>query len=689
MTDVRSLIESGLEHHHAGRLDAAAGCYREALAADKGNAEAHHLLGIIALQSGNPEEAIERFEAAVQREPGNAKFSGNLGAALLAAGDPSRALDVLERAAEQDPGSVDVLCNLAAALRGLGKVEDALALYRRAYEQAPGDAAILCGLAAAFLDLCQFEAALDAAGRAIALDKSNGEWRNMRGAVLLSMKRYEDALVELEQAVRLAPHLADAQSNLALAFQSLHRLDDSARVYRDMVARWPDIASAQAGLGRTLRLQGQPSAAVACYRRALDLDPGNARIHSSLLFNLLGDPDLDEAGLFQAHRAWQDRHAALLDPGPIDYDNLADPDRRLRIGYVSSDFRAHPVGRLIYPVLACHDRSSVEIVAYSQTTDGDDLTRRVETAVDVFRPVATLDDEGVATLIRDDRIDILVDLSGHSARNRLTVFARRPAPVQTTWLGYMSSTGLVAIDYLIGDPVHTPQADDACYTETIRRLPHDLLCFDPPDDAPAVVPPPSQSKGHITFGCFNNPGKISPAVLERWARILQAVPDGRLYLRYLGYDDQGAQRQILGRLGALGVDSGRIRFAGRAVYKDVLASYGEIDIALDTFPYSGTMTTLEALWMGVPVVAFTGDRMVARQAAAHLTAAGLGDLVADDADGYVERAISLAGASHQLVDLRTRMRDRLRASPLCDVEGFTRSLEALYRQMWRDRCAAL
>lgn len=688
MTGIQETLDKGLGYHRAGRLEDAADCYHGVLAAEADNPEAHHLLGVVALQSGKPTEAVERFTAAIKGEPGNAKYLGNLGAAYLAEGRPSEALGVLENAIESDPDSLDILCNLAAALRSLRRFEDALAAYGRALDLAPDDPAISAGIAATNLGLTRSDDALTAVDRAIALDENNGEWRNVRGGILLSMARYDDAVSELETAVRFAPDLVDGWINLGLAYQNVNRLDDSERTYRDAVDRWPESPSAYAGLGRTQRQRGNLDAAIANYRRAVELNPGNARAHSSLLFNLLGDPNTDAAELFQAHRDWNTRHASSFSGDTEAFGNESDPDRSLRIGYVSADFREHPVGRLVLPILMAHDRSSVEIVAYSQADHADKLTDRIAGAVDLFQNISSHTDEALTSLIRDDNIDILVDLSGHSARNRLTVFTHRPAPVQATWLGYMSSTGLEAMDYLIGDPVHTPVGDDSVYSEKIKRLPHDLLCFDPPDDFPDVVASPCMGTDAVTFGCFNNPGKITSAVLASWAEILNAVPQSQLYLRYTGYEDPGVQRDFRDRLGALGIARSKVRFAGKAPYQDVLSTYGDIDIALDTSPYSGTMTTLEALWMGVPVIARAGDRMVARQAAAHLTAAGLGNLVANDAEAYVDLAISLANDRERLVELRGGMRDRLRATPLCDVAGFTRSLERLYRDMWHDWCSS-
>lgn len=691
MTDTAKILDkvldSGLTHHRAGRLDDATICYREALALDADNPEAHHFLGIISLQSGKPSEATEWIVAAVQGDPENAKYRGNLGAAYLADGQVSEALEMLEKAAGLDPESIDILCNLAAAQRGTGGLDSAIATYLRAQGQAPGDPAIPAGLAASYLALGQYENALEAADRAIEIESGNGEWHGIRGAILLSMARYDESIVALEAAVELSPDLTDARCNLALAYQNVCRLEEAGCAYGAVIDRWPENAAAHAGLGRTQRLQGDLGAAINSFRRAVDLNPGNPRTNSSLLFNLLGDPNTEDAALFEAHRDWNTRHAASVGPDSPRHDNDPDPDRRIRIGYVSSDFRDHPVGRLILPVIAAHDRSLVDIAAYSQATSPDAITQRIHESVDRFCDIAALDDETLATRIRDDNIDILVDLSGHSARNRLTAFARRPAPVQATWLGYMASTGLETMDYLIGDPVHTPEGDAALYSEQIVRLPHDLLCFVPPDDAPDVVPPPCLSRGAVTFGCFNNPGKVTDPVLALWAQILTAVPDAHLYLRYLGYEDAGVQNNFRDRLGALGIEKTRLRFSGEASYREVLASYGEIDIALDTFPYSGTMTTLEALWMGVPVIASRGSRMVARQAAAHLTAAGLADLVADNPKDYADLAVSLANDRTRLSDLRSGMRDRLRASPLCDVAGFTRSLEALYRTMWHGWCA--
>jgi predicted O-linked N-acetylglucosamine transferase (SPINDLY family) len=684
MATVGELLDQGLAHHKAGRLDAAEAAYGAVLEREPGCAEAHHLMGVLAFGARDIEAAIACFVRATEAAPGTAKYHGNLGAALLSAGRVDEAVAALERANALDPASPDIRGNLAAAWHQAGRMDEAIALCRAALESTPEDSVLRGNLAASLLRAGRAGEALAEADIALARDPRNPELLNTRGGALRALGRIGEAAPVFEQVVTLDPNLAEGWVNLGFALQQARRFDDAARAYGRAIALRPRDAGAHIGLARTLRFQGRPAEALALTRKAVALAPRRARFHSNLLFHLLGDPDTDAAALRAAHREWDARHGGGGAPAP--FANAPDPDRPLRIGYVSGDFRNHPVGRLVAPVIAAHDRAKVTVHLYAQGQEQDATTDALRAVADIWRDAVRLDDPAFGALVREDGIDILIDLSGHSAHNRMPAFARRLAPVQASWLGYQSTTGLAAMDWLITDAVHLPEGRETEIVERPARLPNGLLAFVPPAEAPPVAPLPADKAGAVAFCSFNNPGKITPACAAAWGRVLAAAPGSTLLLRYRGLEDAGAREGVLNTLSAAGIAAARVRFEGSASYADVLAAYGRADIALDTFPYSGAMTTLEALWMGVPVIALRGGTIAARQSAAHLAAAGLDELTAGDVDGYVALAAALAADRDRLRTLRAAMRDRLRASPLCDVAGFAAGLEDALRMMWRDWC---
>jgi len=682
MSDIRALIDAGLALHKVGQLSEASGFYKQARELEPGNVEANHLSGLLAFQNGNAPEAARYFERAVAADPKNVKFLGNLGAAWLVTGRPEDALGVLEQAIEIDSDAVDVLNNLAAAYRDTGRLSDAATVANRAVSLRPDDAELQTNLAVALLGTEQADAALSAAQKAVDLAPKSPEAQNALGSAYLALRQREEAIRAFRVAVDVGPEFADATRNLALAYQEAKRLGDAAETYQKATERWPEDAAGFAGLARTSRMMGRSDTAIEAYRKALSLSPGNRRYHSNLLFSLIGSEKQNGKSLLAEHRKWHERHASPLKSAAPRDKFAIDRERRLKIGYVSADFRSHPVGRIVQPVIAAHDRSTVEVYCYSGTVKPDRVTAETEPACDHWRPVQNLSDNALCDLIGKDEIDILVDLSGHSARNRLTVFSRKPAPIQASWLGYMSTTGLTEIDYFVGDAIHTPEEFEEHFSENVLRLRRNLTCFSPPDDAPQVAALPAASTGHVTFGCFGNPGKINGACIDLWAGLLKSVEGSRLVLRYQGYEDQVVCQDFKNRFFKAGIDSSRIDFEGSTGYRQVLETYNRVDIALDTYPYSGTMTTMEALWMGVPVVTLAGNRTLARQAAAQLSAAGLDDLISSDAKSFVSIARSLTDDLDQLKKYRALLRSRLSNSPLCDAADLARALEEAYRSMW-------
>jgi protein O-GlcNAc transferase len=497
---------------------------------------------------------------------------------------------------------------------------------------------------------------------------------------------FDAAIRYYRRAVSLQPDFFEAHRNLGIVQRRAGNLDAAAASYEKAIALNPAAADLIFNLGNIYKDSGRLDEAVAAYRSALALKADFAAAYSNLMLVEQYRVGHDAQSLCSLHRGYGETFR-VSDAARNSPDLSADPERPLRIGYVSGDFRDHPVGRLVAPVIAAHDRETFSVTLYSQGKGADPLTGAFREIEAKWREISALDDAAFAAQVREDEVDILVDLAGHTAHNRLPAFARRLAPVQASWLGYPSTTGLEAMDWVVTDAVHLPEGRDAEISERPVRLPQALLTFVPPDEAQTVSLPPAASGAPLTFCSFNNPVKISPAAARLWGRVMAANPGSRLLLRYSMPRNSAAWKAVLATLADAGIAANRVTIAGSAPYAEVLAAYGRADIALDPFPYSGTMTTLEALWMGVPVVALRGDTIAGRQSAALLTVAGLGELVAEDEESYVEIATGLAADPGRLAEIRTGMRSRLRASPLLDVAGFTRGLESAYRMMWRDFCA--
>ena len=426
---------------------------------------------------------------------------------------------------------------------------------------------------------------------------------------------------------------------------------------------------------------------MAAYRKALELKPDHAEAHSNLLFTLHYQPTCDREAIFAEHREWNARYAAPLAPKAVFHANPPVPDRQLRLGLVSSTFCRHPVGYMIVSALEAHDKSALEIYCYSNVVQGDDLTDRIRGAVHTWRSIVGMSDEGVAALVRDDAIDILVDLSGHSKGGRLLVFARKPAPVQVKWVGgQFNTTGLDAMDYFISDSVETPPGDDAWYTEEVVRLADGYVCYEAPDYAPMVSSLPALGCPYVTFGCFNNLTKVNRGVIALWSQLFDRVTGSRLILKSQQFNDADVQAHYRAMFAEQGIAPDRLDCLGHSPHPELLATYNDIDIALDPFPYSGGLTTCEALWMGVPVVTMPGETFAARHAGSHLSNVGLTDWVVETPEQYVALVERWCGDLTGLADLRDGLRPRVKSSPLCDAPRFARNLEAAYRRMWRTWC---
>ena len=637
--------------------------------------------GVAAAAVGDAEQALRCFRQALDIQPEFAEARNNLGLILLSRGRLDEAARAFERALASRPDYATALYNLAGVHLHRGELPQAAACYQRLLARSPDDAGAQHGLGKAWLRLGRLDEAAAALQRALTLRPGVPEVHIDLANALLNLGRVDDAVAACREALALKPDSADAHLTLGIAFYRQGRLAESTASCQQAIALRPDHAESWVNLANGYQRPGGLHQAVASLRRALELDPDFAAAHSALLVTLQYLPDCTPAQRFAEHRRFAARFEAPLRHTWSGHPNPKDPGRRLRIGYLSPDFRRHSVASFIEPVLARHDRAQVEIHAYYNHPRRDEVTARLAALADHWTPCRELSDEALAARIRADGIDILVDLAGHTNENRLLVLARRPAPVQVTYLGYPATTGLDAVDYRLCTADTDPPGEEAWHSERLYRLPHTLWCYRPPDEQP---PQATLRPGTITFASLNNPAKISPERLGLWAEILRAVPGSRLLITNAAADT--LQAVLHAQLTARGIAPERVRCHGRLPAADYRRLLGEIDIALDPFPYAGTTTTCETLWAGIPVVTQRGESSAARSGHALLTAVGLAELAAvDDAD-YVRIAVALARDGERRDALRRELPARFAASPLRDEAGFARDLEAAYRDMWRRWC---
>lgn len=498
------------------------------------------------------------------------------------------------------------------------------------------------------------------------------------GNLLRKLGRVADAERELARALALDPHHAKANNFLGIVFYHTDRLAEAAAAFRRALDRRPDDLEARNNLGMTLARLGDAAGAVDAMRHTVgrSTDP---YAHSALLFTLHYDPRVTPRQLFDEHVAWAQRFAEPLRPRAARYVNDRSPDRRLRVGYVSADFREHTRSRFMEPVLANHDHAAFEVFCYSDVRQPDAVTARLRAAADVWRETHALDDPALAELVRGDRIDVLVELTGHMAGHRLLTFARRPAPVQVAYPGYPNTTGLSAIDYCLTDADRDPPGAESLYSERLIRLEPTSQCYEPTDVDIDVAPPPHARAGHVTFASLNKAIKVTPDVVRAWARALHLVEDSKLLILV----NPGGEPRLLELFAAEGIGADRLEMFGRLSRRAYLELHGRIDVNLDPWPYNGHTTLLDGLWMGVPAIVLEGDAHVSREGAAVMRLLGLPSLVAGSPEEYWLLAARVATDLPNLRELRRTLRDRLRGSPLMDGAALTRRVEAAYRAAWR------
>jgi predicted O-linked N-acetylglucosamine transferase (SPINDLY family) len=651
MGDYSQQISEGIALLQAGDLARAEQIFQQILHADASVADAWRLLGVVAQRVGKHEVARECIAYAI----------------ALRGGDP------------------DYSCDLASTFVTLGRYDEAIAAYQEALRLKADCVEAYNGLGTAFCLTGKLDEAERHCRDALAIRPDFLDAHVNLGTVLFTAGKLDAAADEYRYVVRTRPDFFVAWYNLGNVLMKQWKLEEGAACFEEALRLNPGHVDSLNNLGVAYREQGRIPDAIACCRRAIALAPQHAVAHSNLLYALNYLLDISSETLLAEHLQWAHQHAEPLTALRKPHLNDRSPERRLRIGYVSPYFYEHSINYFVEPMIAAHDHAAFEIFCYSDTSSPDRATKRLRAATDQWRDTRGLSDERLAEQVRDDRIDILVDLTGHIAGSRLLAFARKPAPVQVTYLGYQNTTGMAAIDYRLTDSYADPPGQtDAFYTEKLVRLPRSFFCLQMPNECPEVNILPALNSGHITFGSFNAFAKVTPQLVETWCRLLLAMPDSCLLI--LVGEATGASRWASEIFASHGIAASRYQFVARCPRDKYFRLYHRVDVALDTFPMNGHTTTCDALWMGVPVVAWSGDRYSSRYGGSALVNVGLERLIAHSADEYIQIAQQLAGDVTVLAKLRRDLRQSVARSPLMEHQWFMHDLEAAYRNMWKTWC---
>ncbi|MGA8147220.1 MAG: tetratricopeptide repeat protein [Gallionellaceae bacterium] len=648
---VEVLSNMATAFHRQGKLDEAIACLRGVLEARPGLSEVHNNLGILLSKQGKPEEAVASFHRALSIKPDYAEAQNNLGITHRGQGRLDEAIACFGKALAIRPDYVDAQNNLGKALQMQGKLDEAIASYRRV----------------------------------LLLKPELAETHFVMGNALRDQNKLDEAIKSYRQAIMLNFDYAEAYHNLGTLFKEQGNLEEAVKNLRRALSIRPDFAETHANLGGALRHQGKLAEAMESFLTALKLRPDFAEAYSNLLFLHAYHATLDPEQYLSLARGWetacvpaQDREAASRRT----FRNTGLDGRRLRVGYVSGDFRQHAVTYFIEQLFACHDRSRIELFAYSTASVQDAITERIQATVEHWIPVGGISDTDLRDRIEADGIDILIDLSGHTAHSRIGVFARRAAPVQVHYIGFFASTGLNEMDYYIGDEVLTPPETDPHFSEKVWRLPRVSVSYKTTTDVPESDWCPA-SDGSVWLGSFNDLGKINSQTVNLWVRVLHALPEARLLLKTRNLADAGNRQKFLDVMDSHGISSDRIELQRNTDWADYMAQYNRLDIALDPVSgHGGYTTSCDALWMGVPVIHALGDRATSRMTASMLNAVGRPEWIARTDAEYVDKVVTLARDVEQRKALRPAQRKRMENSPLCDARDLARNLESAYFEMF-------
>jgi len=714
-SSTQELLEQGVSHYRAGRMRDAEAAYRQVLSKEPNHSDALSLLGAVAFQCGDLVSAINLIGKAISINPGIAAYWANMASLLNAQKEYDKARKACAQSLAIQPDYPDAHYHLGNALRGKKEFEEAVIALREAIKLKPQFPEAVNSLGNALLSLGKIQEAIDTYKKALAQRPNFVDAMVNLGAALQTTGRVEEAIAVYERAIELKPNSPEALSNLGHAKLTIGKVDEAIAACRKSIELKPWDSAAFNNLGNALNSKGEPDEATAAFVQSLAIDHNNLKAwtnlgnvqftqgkieeavssydhaahltnvdptaHSNKVYALNFHPHYDGEAILRELKAWDQQRARRFLPTIRSYGNDRSPGRRLRIGYVSPDFRQHVVGYNLLPLFEHHNRADFELFCYSNVSNPDSMTEAFKSHADGWRNIFGVPDDQAAQMVREDRIDVLVDCALHMANNRLLLFTRKPAPVQVTFAGYPGGTGLEAIDYRLTDPyLDPPVSIKSNYVEQSIVLPDSFWCYDPRGTEPGVNELPASTAGHVTFGCLSNFSKTNDDVIALWAKVMNAVPNSRLLI----LSAPGSQRdRFLKTIGSAGISADRIEFTPKQPRQKYLELYHRIDIGLDTFPYNGHTTSLDSLWMGVPVVTLVGQTAVSRAGWSQLSNLGLTELAALDEKNYVDIAAGLARDLPRLAELRRTLRPRLQASPLMDAPRFTHHVEAAFRQMWK------
>jgi protein O-GlcNAc transferase len=654
---------------------------RQSIALNPNHAPAHCNLGEAYRATGRLDEAVAAFRRALQIKPDYPEAHNNLGTALAAQDRLDEAIAAFRCALRLKPGYPEAHKNLGIALRRQGHLDEAVAEHRRALQFKPDYPEALNNLSIALRERGDLDDAIAACRRALELKPDYAEAHVNLGVGLTRLGQFGQAFAALRRALELKPHSPEAHNNLGNALKDHRDFDEAIAAFHEAIQLKPDSPEAHDNLGNILRDLAEFDDSIAAFRRALRIKPDDPAVHSHLIFALHLHPGHDAGMISEEHQRWNRQFGDPLKQVVRPHANDSDPNRLLRVGYVSPDFREHPVGRYALPLFERHDRERFEILCYSGVLQPDWMTERFRALAGSWRNTIGVSDTRLAAMILDDEVDILVDLALHTPGNRLPMFARRPAPVQVSWLGYPGGTGLPGIGYRLTDAHMDPPGEGPAWSaEEPVRLPDCWCCYQPAGDSPEINALPALSAERVTFGSLNNFAKVNEQVLALWARVLKAVIGSRLLIFC---PEGGTRDRVRAFFGARGIGAERLELVGFLPRWEYLRLYQRIDLAVDPFPFNGMTTTCDALWMGVPVLTLPGKMPASRAALSLLSTVALPEFAASSEDDYVRLAAEIAADLPRLADLRATLRRRMQSSPLMDAPRFARNIEAAYRSLWK------
>ena len=677
-----------IEHHQAGELDQAKKIYEKILTSEPNNPVANHFLGLVASENGEKELAVQLINRAISCAPEYAEAYNNLGIVLSDQKKNNSAIESYKKAIALKPGYAEAHYNLGNTFYNLKKYDEAISCYQKTVSISASHPDALNNLASALNEKKKFSEAIHYSKKALSFRNDFAEAYFNLGNALDGQLKYDEAIRNYRKALSFKPDYAEAHTCLGTALAEQDKLDQAIACYLKAISLKPDLDAAHNNLANVFKQQGNLKKAITSYQKALSLNPADAKNHSNLLLALNYSADFSQEDIFKESVKWAEEHAGKISRTAGNFLNTIEKEKKLRIGYLSPDFRRHSVAYFFEPLLEGHHKERVTVYCYSDVESPDQVTKRLQTKSDVWFDITGQTNEEVAQQIITDRIDILIDLAGHTAKNRLLVFAQKPAPIQVSWLGYPNTTGMKQVDYRITDEIADPRGQaDKLHSEQLIRMENGFLCYQAAPSAPQVTERKYNQESKITFGSFNNISKITDETQDLWAEILKQLPNSRLLLKCKQLTNKGLQEKFRHTFEKKGIAADQIEICPwLPKTKNHLELYSKVDIGLDPFPYNGTTTTCEALWMGVPVITMMGDRHSGRVGASILTYLGMEELVAGSGEEYLEKAVGLAQNYDKMTYYRNNLRQILKNSPLSNADKFAEEMERNFRKMWHTWC---